>query len=83
MLFGSIAAKSLSSHFEFTRAVAKGQETQDPEQDTNGFGADVFDSSNVDGLRVITEPVAKVDLIQLVDRLANEFRLTYSLDIKL
>lgn len=83
MLFRSIAAESLSSHLKFTRAIAKGQETQDPEQDTDSFGADVFDSSNVDSLRVISEPVAKVDLVELVDRLFNEFMVTYSLDIKL
>jgi hypothetical protein len=83
MLFRAVTAKSLSGHFEFSGAVTERQEAQDPKQDTNGFGADVFDGSNIYSLRVVPEPVAKVDLAESAQILRNKDERTYSLDIKL
>lgn len=83
MLFRAITAKSLSGHFEFSGAITKRQEAQDPKQDTDGFGTDVFDGSDIYGLGVVPEPVAKVDLAESAQIRLNKDERAYSLDIKL
>ena len=47
---------------ELLGTIAKRHEAQDPEQNTNSFGTDIFDGTNIYSLTVVTKPVAKVDL---------------------
>lgn len=61
VVFGTIAAEALGGDFEFAGAVAKGQEAEDAEQETDGLCRDRLDGTDVDGLGIVTEPVAKVD----------------------
>lgn len=61
VVFGAVAADSIGSDFEFSGAVSKSHETKDAEEQTDGFGRDRLDGTDVDGLGVVAEPVAKVD----------------------
>lgn len=61
MVLGAVATKTLGSNLEFTGAVAKGEEGKDAEKEADGFCRDRLDSADVDGLRIVTKPVAKVD----------------------
>lgn len=63
MFLWAVAAKSGSCDLEFLGSIAERDEAQDPQKDTNSFGADIFDCANIDGLTVVTEPVPKVDLL--------------------
>lgn len=69
----TVAAETVSSHLELLGAIAEGEETQDAEKETDGLGRNRLDRAHVDGLRVISEPVAKVDArhIELVELLAS------------
>jgi hypothetical protein len=62
MFLGSVAAQPLSCDLKFTRTVAKGHESENPEQDADCLCADVLDSADIHGLAVVTKPVAKIDL---------------------
>lgn len=62
MLFRAVAAEALSGDFEFVSSVTERHKSEDPEYDSNSFCTDIFDSADVDGLAVVSEPVAKVDL---------------------
>ena len=68
-----VAAEAIPGDLKFLGAVAEAHETQDPKNDTNGFGADVFDGAHVDGLAIIAQPVAKVNSlhVQLAEFLAS------------
>lgn len=57
----AVASKTLGRDFELARAVPKGQEAQDRQQETNGLGRDILDGSDVDGLTVVAEPVTEID----------------------
>jgi hypothetical protein len=83
VLFWPITAKTCSGDLKFFGSIAKGHEAQDPQKDTNSFSADIFDSSHINGLTVITKPVAKVDLIRLAQESHGLPALAYSLYIKL
>jgi len=40
--------------------IPKGHEAQDPDQNANGLGTNVFDGTHIDCLTVVTKPVSKV-----------------------
>jgi hypothetical protein len=65
MFFGPIAPKSLRRDFEFSSSVAKSDEGETPEQDTNGFSRELLQATNIDSLGVVTEPVAKVNSLDV------------------
>ena len=60
MLFRSVASQSVCGDFELTRGIAKGDEGETPKQDANGLGRKLFQSTHINCLRIISEPVAKV-----------------------
>ena len=61
VLFWTIATESVCRDLEFARGKAEGHEGKAPEQDSNGIGRELLESTDIDGLRVISEPIAKVD----------------------
>lgn len=61
VVFRAIAPKTISGNLEFARTVAKGQETENAKEESDGFGRDRLDSADVDSLRIVSEPVAKVN----------------------
>ncbi|KIH89564.1 hypothetical protein SPBR_06515 [Sporothrix brasiliensis 5110] len=60
VVFGAVGAQALGGDLEFAGAIAKRQEAQDAEQQANGLGRDGLDGTDVNGLAVVAEPVAKV-----------------------
>jgi len=50
MIFWSVAAKALHGDFELLCAISECHESEDPQQDANSFGGNVFDSTDIDGL---------------------------------
>ena len=71
MLFRAIASEPGSSDLEFLGSIAKGHKAQDPQKNTDSFGADIFDCADIDGLTIITKPVAKIDLTKLARNALN------------
>lgn len=61
VILGTVGSQAVCSDFELLGAVAKGQETENAEQQADGLGRDRLDGSHIDSLRVVTEPVSKVD----------------------
>jgi hypothetical protein len=61
VILGTVGSQAVCSDFELLGAVAKGQETENAEQEADGLGRDRLDRSHIDSLRVVTEPVSKVD----------------------
>jgi len=47
---GAVAAQSLGSDLELASAIAKGEETKDPQQDADGLSRDVLGGANIDSL---------------------------------
>jgi hypothetical protein len=45
--------------------ISKAHEPKHPEQKPDSIGADILDSANIDSLRVVTKPVAKVDTLDI------------------
>ena len=45
--------------------ISKAHEAKHPEQKPDSIGADILDSANIDSLRVITKPVAKIDTLDV------------------
>lgn len=45
--------------------ISKAHEAKHPEQKPDSVGADILDSANIDSLRVVTKPVAKVDTLDV------------------
>lgn len=45
--------------------ITKAHESKHPEQKPDSVGTDILDSANIDSLGVITEPVAKVDALDI------------------
>ncbi|KAG7147775.1 hypothetical protein HYQ46_003363 [Verticillium longisporum] len=52
VLLRAVAAEPVSRHLELLRAIAKGEETQHAENETDGLSRDGLDRADVDGLRV-------------------------------
>lgn len=61
MLFRAIATQPVPSDLELLGAITEAQEAQDPKQDANRLSRHHLDGANIDSLRVIAEPIAKVD----------------------
>jgi len=47
---GAVATQSLGSDLELAGAIAKGEETKDPQQDADGLSRDVLGGANIDSL---------------------------------
>lgn len=60
VLFGPVAAESIAGNFKFLGPIAKAHEAKYPEQDANGLCRHILDRADVDGLRVISQPVTEV-----------------------
>ena len=56
-----VASKALLRDLEFTSTITERHESENPEQETNGLSTDILDSTDIDRLAVITQPIAKVD----------------------
>jgi hypothetical protein len=65
VLLGPVAAQAVTRHLELLGAVAKRHEAQHPEQDADGLGRHHLDGAHVDSLRVVPQPVAKVDALDV------------------
>jgi hypothetical protein len=65
VLLRTVAAQTIGSDFKLASGITKGDEGKAPEQDANGVGGQLLQSTDIDGLRVITEPVAKIDLFDI------------------
>jgi hypothetical protein len=61
VILWAVATQAVSSDLELSRAVAESQETKDTEKKADSFGRDRLDSAYVDGLRIISKPIAKVN----------------------
>lgn len=61
MILRAVAAKSLGSDLEFSGTVAEAQEAENAEQQSDSLGGDGLHSSDINGLRIVAQPVAKVD----------------------
>ncbi|EPE06016.1 hypothetical protein F503_02845 [Ophiostoma piceae UAMH 11346] len=61
VVLGAVAAQTVGGDLELFGAVAKGQEAENTEQQTDGLGRDGLDGTDIDGLAVVAQPVAKVD----------------------
>ena len=72
VVFRTVAAQAGGRDLEFARAVAKRQEAEHAEKEADGLGRDRLDGADVDSLRVVAQPVAKVDTrdLQIVKFLA-------------
>ena len=60
MLFRPVNAQALARDFEFPRGIAKRHEGQDPDQNANRVCLDTFQRANIDSLRIVAQPVAKI-----------------------
>ena len=45
--------------------ITKAHESKHPEQKPDSVGTDILDSADIDSLRVITKPVAKIDTLDI------------------
>lgn len=72
VVLGPVAAEPVGRHLELPRAVAKGQEAEDAQQQPDRLGRHRLDRAHVDCLRVVAQPVAKVDArdVELAELLA-------------
>ena len=61
MVLGAVAAQAVGGDFKLAATIAKGQETEDAEKEADGFGGNGLDGTDIDGLGVVAEPVAKVN----------------------
>jgi hypothetical protein len=65
VLFGPVAAQPITRHLKLLGTVAKGHEAQHPEKNPNRFRRHHLHRANVDGLRIVAQPVAKVDALHV------------------
>lgn len=73
MIFRSVAAEALGGDLELLRTIAKTQEAKNAKEKSDSFGRNRLDRADIDGLRVISKPVAEVDTRdhKLVELLAS------------
>lgn len=74
VVFGTVATKTIGSNLKLARAEAEGQEAQDTKEQADGLCGNSLDGTDVDGLGVVTKPIAKVDARdhQLIELLATK-----------
>ena len=65
MFLGAVAAQPVPGNFELLCSIAETQETKHPEQDANGLSRHHLDGAHINGLRVVAQPVAKVDTLDI------------------
>ena len=65
MFFGSVATKSLRSNLKLVGGIAKSDEWKAPEQDTNRLSRKLLQSTNINCLWIISQPVTKVDTLDV------------------
>jgi hypothetical protein len=63
VLLGPIAPQPVSCNLKLLGAVSKGHEAQNPEEDADGLSRHHLDRAHIDSLRVVAQPVAKVDAL--------------------
>ena len=61
VLLGSVRAQAFRCDLELSSGVAERHESKDPDKNADGVGLDALESADIDSLRVITQPVAKVN----------------------
>lgn len=59
--FWSVTAQTIRGHFELARSVAECKEAQNAQKQTDSLCRDGLDGSDIDGLGVVAQPIAKVD----------------------
>jgi hypothetical protein len=65
VLLGSVTTQSICGDLKLTSGIAKGDEGKTPEQDTNSLGGKLLQSTDIDCLRVIPQPVTEVDALDV------------------
>jgi hypothetical protein len=65
VLLGPVAAKAVASNLKLLGAIAKAHEAQHPEQNADSLGRHHLDGADVDSLRVVAQPIAKVDTLDV------------------
>lgn len=57
MLLGAVAAQSVAGNFKLASTESKGHEAENPDNQTDGLGTDIFDATN------LVVVVSKVQLV--------------------
>lgn len=65
LLFWSVASKAIARNLELLGSVAEAHEAEHPEEDADGLCRDHLDGADIDSLRVVAKPVAKVDALDI------------------
>lgn len=60
MLLRPVHSQSFFCHFKLRCSISEAQERQDPDEDPDGTGLNALEASHIDGLTIISQPVAKV-----------------------
>jgi hypothetical protein len=63
VLLRPVAAQAVTRDLKLLGAVSKGHEAKNPEQDADSLCRHHLDSAHVDSLRVVAQPIAKVDAL--------------------
>jgi len=62
----AVNTKTFFSDLEFASGIAKTHECEDPNKNTNRAGRNTLESADVYSLTVVTEPITKVDALQVM-----------------
>lgn len=73
MLLWPVAAQAVTGDLKLLRPVAEAHEAKDPEQDPDSLCRHHLDGADIDSLRVVAQPIAKVDAfdVHLAELLAG------------
>jgi len=62
----SVNTKTFFSDLEFASGITEAHEGEDPDKNTNCAGRNALESADVYSLTVVTEPITKVDALQVM-----------------
>lgn len=62
----AVNPKTFFSDLEFASGITEAHEGKDPDENTNCAGRNTLESADVYSLTVVTEPVTKVDALQVM-----------------
>lgn len=65
MFLRSVASESVSGNLKLTCSKAESEERKAPKQDTDSLSRELLQSTDIDSLRVITEPIPEVDALDI------------------
>jgi hypothetical protein len=65
VLLRPVAAQTVAGNLELLGTVSKRHEAQNPQKNTNSLSRHHLDSAHIDSLRVVPQPVAKVDALDV------------------